>query len=159
MMKEYAIEPKYKKSVYEKEEWCNKLKNGKSVSVYITTYYRYGTFNVKLSNIDKQEITNNDEIILNNYEDFEMNELIDGCSLDIDIANESSYTNDEINEISKLIYCYNNEKDVYDAKLEGSEEESEEENEFDICEFENNGWDHIESEHGIIGGCIITNTV
>ena len=159
MMKEYTIEPKYKKSVYEKEEWYNKLKNGKSVSVYITTYYRYGTFNVKLSNIDKQEITNNDEIILNNYEDFEMEELIDGCSLDIDIANESSYTNDEINEISKLIYCYNNEKGVYDAKLEGSEEESEEENEFDICEFENNGWEHIESEYGIIGGCIITNTV
>lgn len=149
MQNSYSIEPKYKKCTYEKEEWRNKLKNGKNVVIHITTFYRYGYFSANLSIDEADEIKNkeDEEIVLNNYDDFEMHELNDGCSLEIVIENEYKYNEDEIKEINCLIYCYD-EGICYN-------ECDEKEYEFDICEFEENGWKSYECEYGIIGGCFI----
>ena len=139
----YLIEPKYKKSTYEKEEWHNKLKNGKNVVIHITTFYRCGTFTALLSKNDVKEIEHLENVIINNYDDFEMIDMIDGCSMYIEIDNEELYTSDEINEINKLIYCYDESNCEYD------------ESNFDIYEFENKGWECYDCEYGINGGCFI----
>lgn len=148
MQTRYNIDPKYKKSTYEKEEWRNKLKNGKNVVIHIITFYRYGYFSANLSNDEADEIKNKEyeEIVLNNYDDFEMHELNDGCSLEIVIENEYKYSEDEIKEINCLIYCDKGENCGY---------ESGEGNTFDICVLEDNGWESYECEYGIIGGCFI----
>ena len=148
MQTRYNIDPKYKKSTYEKEEWRNKLKNGKNVVIHIITFYRYGYFSANLSIDEADEIKNKEyeEIVLNNYDDFEMHELNDGCSLEIVIENEYKYSEDEIKEINCLIYCDKGETCGY---------ESGEGNTFDICVLEDNGWESYECEYGIIGGCFI----
>ena len=149
----YMLEAVNKKSVYEKEEWCHTLKNGVKVTVYITTYYRWGTFTATLTKNDIQEIEDFDPVIINNYDDFEMVELIDGCSMYIEIDEEDIYTKEELAEIKNLMYGYNGNE--YTSCEEGEEEE---EPEFDIYEFEENGWESYDCEYGIVGGCHITDS-
>ena len=142
----YFIEPKYKKSTYEKEEWHNKLKNGKNVVIYITSFYRWGTFTAMLSKNDVKEIEDLENVIINNYDDFQMHELNDGCSIEIVIDNEESYSEHEIKEIKNLIYCDPDKGFGY---------ESDDSTTFDISILEDNGWEPYECEYGIIGGCFI----
>jgi hypothetical protein len=144
----YMIEARNKKSTYEKEEWHNKLKNGKNIIVEITTFYRWGTFTATLTKNDIKEIENLDRVIINNYDDFELIDMIDGCSAYIEITNENTYTKEELIEIKNLMYCYDGNKYTI--------EDEEEEPEFDICEFEENGWESYDCEYGIDGGCSIT---
>ncbi len=145
----YILEATNKKSTYEKEEWHHILKNGAKVIVYITTYYRWGTFTATLTKNELKEIENLDTVIINNYDDFEMIDMIDGCSMYIEIDEENIYTKKELLEIKNLMYCYNGTEYT-------SIEDAEEESEFDICEFEQNGWESYDCEYGIVGGCHIT---
>ena len=145
----YIIEASSKKSTYEKEEWHHTLKNGVDVTVYITTYYRWGTFTATLTKNDIKEIKELDTVIINYYDDFEMINMTDGCSMYIDIDKQDRYTKEELLEIKQLIYCYNGNDYTF--------EDEEEELEFDICEFEQNGWESYDTEYGIVGGCHITN--
>lgn len=137
----YMIEALHKKSTYETEEWHNILENGKQVILYITTFYRWGSFTANLSKNEVKEIIELDEIIISNYDNYEMVDLIDGDSLSIKIKDEDSFNSTELDEINKLIYFYEGEY-----------------SEFDICEFEKNGWDLYECEYGIVGGCYIEDT-
>lgn len=145
----YMLEAKNKKSTYEKEEWHHILKNGKNVIVEITTFYRWGTFTATLTKNELKEIENLDTVIINYYDDFEMVDMIDGCSAYIEITNENTYTKEELIEIKNLMYCYDGNKYT-------SIEDEEDEPEFDICEFEENGWESYDCEYGIVGGCHIT---
>ena len=148
MSRTYMIEAVNKKSSYEKEEWRHTLKNGAKVTVHITTFYRWGTFTATLSKNDIQEIKDLDQVIINNYDDFELVELTDGDSYTIEIEEENIYTKRELLEIKNLIYGYNG--------IEYTSNEEEEEPEFDSYEFEENGWESYNCEYGIIGGCHIT---
>ena len=63
----YKLSADYKKATYQTEQWNNVLKNGKSVRFEVTTYFRWGDFEIELNEKEKQEILNLDSIILNNY--------------------------------------------------------------------------------------------
>jgi hypothetical protein len=143
--KKYIIKPNYKKSVYEKEEWNNTLKNGKKVSIIITTFYRSGSFEISLTNEEKDEIIGKNEICFDNYY-AEMIEMWDGCDLYVDIDKYDTFSESEIKEIKTLIYCNNNQQYEY---------ESDEENSFDIEILENNGWISFDTTYGFSCGCIL----
>ena len=143
--KKYIIKPDYKKSVYEKEEWYNTLKNGRNVSIIVTSFYRSGSFEITLTEEEKDKIIGKDEICFDNY-DAEMIEMWDGCDLYVDIEKHDTFSDLEIKEINCLIYC---------NKDKGCEYESDEGNVYDIEILENNGWDQYDTTYGFSCGCIL----
>ena len=75
--KEYIIQPVRKKATFEKEEWVNSLSNGKSVIVNVTTFYRGGSFLIRLTDAEKASILTATSIDFEDY-DFEFQETYDG---------------------------------------------------------------------------------
>ena len=141
----YKVTASYKKSTYQKEEWVNKLSTGKHVTYYITTYFRWGDFEVELTDNEKKNILENDDtVIMNNYS-ASVNELWDGVSHHEEIKDEEKYTSDEMKEIKKLLF-YSKEDDEYRDEDYG----------IDIDLLEENGWDLDDTEYGINGGCELT---
>lgn len=145
----HIIKPVFKKSVYEKEEWHNTLKNGRNVSIIVTSFYRSGSFEITLTEEEKDEIIGKDEICFDNY-DCEMIEIWDGCDLYVDIPKYDTFTDLEIKEIKSLIYCDKNEDYEYDT---------DEENSFDIEILENNGWEQYDTSYGFSCGCILEDII
>lgn len=156
----YIIEPNYKKSTYQTEEWRNKMENGKEVIIHVTSFYRWGIFEISLTEEEKNEILKKESIEFDDYDEFEMQEMWDGCDLYIEIQNEEQYTNEEIRKIKCLIYCDQNEGCEYQNKSE-SESESESEcecesnNIYDECVMYDNGWEEYDTSYGFSTGCVL----
>ena len=51
----YTITADYKKSSYQTEQWNNILSNGKRVTYEITNYFYWGTFEIELTDKEKEE--------------------------------------------------------------------------------------------------------
>ena len=145
----YKIMADYKKSTYQEEHWINKLKNGKMVMIHVTTFFRWGTFEINLTDQEKDKILANEHIILNNY-DFSLEEMWDGCSFYVEINNEKSYSLEEIHEIKCLIYC---EDFVNSTNCEYESNNSED---FQEEILESNGWDLEDTIYGISTSCNLT---
>lgn len=135
----YKISPEYKKSVYQTEQWTNQLSNGKKVVLEITTYFRYGDFEVELTEKEKDEILKKDDIILNDY-NASCNELWDGCDLYQEIPNEDKLSEEEKREMHRLMYKDEDEPDSYDGDCDDHVNE-------DILEA--NGWSMDDTTYGI----------
>lgn len=144
----YNISAEYKKSTYQTEHWSNIISTGKYVTLLVTTYFRWGSFEIILTDKEKEEILKKESIVINDY-DCSCNELIDGCSQDDEIENEEQYTEEELREIKKLIYWYQEETD--DEMNE--EYDSEEEYILDMDVLEANGWDLSDTTYGIDSTC------
>ena len=69
----YLIEPEHKKSAYEEQTWTNTLKNSKPVSLKVGNLYRWGSFNIDLSENEKKDIVKKETVLLNDYENFGSN--------------------------------------------------------------------------------------
>jgi len=154
----YIIEPNYKKSTYQTEEWVNKLKNGKPVIIHVTTFYRWGTFEIVLTEKQKEEILKKESIEFDDYEEFEMHEMWDGCDLYVEIQNEENFTKQEIKEIKCLIYCDKNEECKYQNNSQeesDSECECENNNIYDECVMYDNGWEEWNTMYGFSTGCTL----
>ena len=100
--KEYQISAKYKKATYEEEHWFNNI-NGKKVELHVTSYYRWGTFTINLTDSQKEQILKKENIVLNDY-DYEFGEMWDGDSRDVEIQNEDQYTEEELKNINDTLY-------------------------------------------------------
>ena len=145
--KSYIIRPIYKKSALEKQEWVNTLSNGKSVTVLICNLYRWASFTIELTDKEKEEVLNKDEIILGDYE-FELIEMCDGgCDFYVDICGEESYSNEEKEEIDNLIYKYSGEVPEFEDEDDSYSEDK----------MEHNGWCETDC-HYILGKCELDNT-
>ena len=66
-IKTYSLTPAYIKSTYQTEQWNHVLSNRKPVRFEVTSYFYGGTFEIKLTDKEKEEILKNDSIILNDY--------------------------------------------------------------------------------------------
>ena len=143
--RKYIIKPDYKKSVYEKEKWHNTLNNGRNVSIIVTSFYRSGSFEITLTEEEKDEIIGKDEICFDNYY-AEMIEMWDGCDLYVDIEKYDTFSELEIKEINNLIYCDNNEECEYESDGEYS---------YDVEILENNGWIPLNTTYGFSCGGIL----
>jgi len=89
----YLIEPEYKKSIYEEQIWENKLENGKSVEVKIGNLYRWGSFYIKINEIERQNLLKQDIVLVNECDEYELIEMTDGgCDFWVNIVDEDKYT-------------------------------------------------------------------
>ena len=142
MTEVYKITPINKKSVYQTENWTNKLSNGKMVTLLITTFFRGGSFEIELSNEEKKNIMINceDHIILNDYS-CSCDELYSGCDRYDEIKNKDMFNTNEMDEIEQLIYSFKND-----------DGEKETNNYIDEDILELNDWSMDDTEYGIYGG-------
>jgi hypothetical protein len=140
----YTITADYKKSSYQTEQWNNILSNGKKITYEITNYFYWGTFEIELTDEEKEEILKKDEIILNDY-GCSLEELTDGCDHYEEIKNESSYNEEELKEIKKLLYYSPENDDDYNEDCDVDEELLEE-----------NGWSMDDTIYGFSTGCELT---
>ena len=117
--KTYTITPTYKKSSVEEQFWTNTLKSGKSVTVKVYNVYRWSNFNIELTDAERDEILEMDQVNLCDY-DFEMIDMTDGgCDFGTDICNESSFTSEEIDEINDLLEEDEETEDMFfDERME-----------------------------------------
>ena len=141
--KTYTIKPVYKKSTCEEQDWCNTLENGKGVVVKVSNVYRWGNFTIQLTDTEKDELLEMDEVKLDDYE-HELIEMWDGgCDFWIDIVDRDSYTVSEQEEIDSLLYKW---------KDETPEDEESDDEDYSYEKMEHNGW--YESDcHIILGQC------
>ena len=146
--KTYKITANYKKSTYQEEHWVNKLKNGRYVTLYVTTFFRWGTFEVSLTDQQKKEILEKEDIILNDYH-CSMEEMWDGCERYIELQEEDSYSPEEIKQIHRLMYC----EDLDDSGYEYDSDNDE----FQEDILDANGWDLDDTIYGFTTGCELEN--
>lgn len=142
----YQLQNTYKKSIYQCEHWNNALKNGKNVRYEITTFFRWGTFEVELTKKEVNELLLKDEIILNDIPGCSIQELWNGCDRYEEIVNKEKYTEDELKEIHRLLFFNDKEPDCYDSECDDTDE--------DLLEY--NGWSMDDTIYGISsGGCTL----
>ena len=146
--KTYKITADYKKSTYQEEHWTNQLKNGKYVMLHVTTLFRWGTFEITLTDEEKEDILKKESIILNDY-DSSLEEMWGGCDLCVEIQNENTYSVEEIQEIHCLIYS----EDLPNSTECEYDSENGEEFQEDI--MESNGWDLDDTIYIIASSCIL----
>ena len=141
----YKLSADSKKATYQTEQWNNVLKNGKSVRFEVTTYFRWGDFEIELNEKEKQEILKLDSIILNDY-GCSCIELTDGCDQYEEIVDDDNFDDYEKKEIHRLLY-YNEEN------------EEDYESDADYCidqdTLEINGWSMDDTIYGISTGCVL----
>ena len=140
----YEIMADYKKSTYATEHWTNQLSNGKKVTFLVTNIYRWGTFEIELTDTEKEEILKKETIVLNEY-GVSCQELTDGWLEEEEIQNRDDYTEEELDEIEKLIYWH---KDYYDDEYDDGETYDYNE---DILEL--NGWELDDTIYGFDTKC------
>tara|TARA_B110000967_G_scaffold209810_1_gene267791 strand:- start:89 stop:676 length:588 start_codon:yes stop_codon:yes gene_type:complete len=140
----YEITADYKKSTYQIEHWTNVLSNGKHVTLLVYTYFYWGTFEIELTDKEKEEILKKTEIVLNDYS-ISCAELDSGCDCYEEIENEERYTEEELDELNKLIYWH---KDYYDEEYNTDTNYNFEQ---DILEL--NDWDMDDTTYGFDTGC------
>ncbi len=141
----YKLSADYKKATYQTEQWNNVLKNDKSVRFEVTTYFRWGDFEIELNEKEKEEILKLDSIILNDY-GCSCIELDDGCDRYEEIIDEDKFDEDEKKEIHRLLY-YNEEND--------EDYESDADYCIDQDTLEINGWSMDDTIYGITTGCVL----
>lgn len=135
---QYLIEPKHKKSVFEEQTWTNTLKSGKSVTVKVGNLYRWGEFHITINETEKAELLKKDNVLINDYEDYELLSMWDGgCDFWVDIVDEDKYSEEELNEINILLYKSGEEENNDEELYEDYDEEI-------MC---NNGWNETECEY------------
>ena len=140
MSKTYTIEPESKNCIYEEEHYFKRLSTGKRANIIYTKNWRWGSFEITLTEEEKQEILKSDNILLNSY-DTTCNEMSEGWFESAELKNEKNYSEEEKAEILQSI-CNDEEEDkCY--------------NNCDIDFMEENGWCLEDTEYSIVSGCIL----
>jgi hypothetical protein len=139
----YEISADYKKSTYQTEQWNNILSNGKHVRFEVTNYFYWGTFEIELTDKEKEEILKKESIILNDYPGVSCQELDSGCDCSDEICNKDSFTPEELKEIHRLIYLDPDDEESYTSDCDDTNT--------DI--LEQNGWSMDDTIYGFDTGC------
>ena len=142
--KYYELKPSNKKSTYQIEQWNNNLSNGRKVQYNITRYFRWGTFEVELTDTEKDEILKSKDVIVNNWPGAICQDLWGCCDYFEELVNKDKYTPEEVKEIHKLL-----RQDL--GKVDFNETDCE--NAIDEELLHKNGWSMDDTIYGIVGGC------
>lgn len=138
----YHLTADYKKCTYQTEQWNNVLSNGKHVRFEITNVFYWGTFEVELTDKEKEEILQKKSIILNDYS-ASCEQLDDGCEYYDEIYNKDQFSSEELKEIHRLLYLDPNDKESYTSECDDVDESV----------LERNGWSMDNTIYGINSGC------
>ena len=149
-VKTYSLTADYKKCTYQIEHWTKDI-NGKKVTLLVYTYFYWGTFEIDLTDKEKEEILKKDSIILNDYS-VSSHELDSGCDQYEDIENEESYTEEELLEINRLIYRPVEDED-YDSDEDDEECYTSDCDDMNTDILEQNGWSMDDTIYGINTNC------
>ena len=141
--KVYHLTADYKKSIYQTEQWNNVLSNGKYVRFEVTNYFYWGTFEIELTDKEKEEILKKKSIIINDYAGVSVESLDDGCDCCEEICNKESFTPEELKEIHRLLYLDPDDEESYTSDCDDTNT--------DI--LEQNGWSMDDTIYGIDTGC------
>jgi hypothetical protein len=125
--------PDTKKAAYEETRYVKTLSNCARATIVQTVFYRGGSFEIHLTEEEKNAILKKDAIVLNEYEII-LNELYDECDYNIEIANASSYSKDLLDEIMASATNYGR---------------------FDTEFMEENDWDIMDTIYGFQCGCVL----
>ena len=98
-MTKYSLIPNYSKSLTETQSWTRTLKNGKIVTLEVSTTYRCFKIEIELDDAEKVEILNMDTILLNKYS-FTPDEM-EGCDCWHEIIDIENFTEEEREEIDE----------------------------------------------------------
>jgi len=98
--KNYIITNVDNKMVQE-EIYTNILSTNKKVNINVISVFGTGAFVIDLTDEDKDNIINEKEIKINDY-DYEFIEMSDCCSLDMNIVDKKLFSKKEIKEIEKI---------------------------------------------------------
>ena len=136
----YRLTPANEKSIYRSEHWANNLPDGRRVRLKVTTYFRRGTFEVRLTEAERTEILGKEHVVLDNH----------SCSCD-KLQGEYSRTKDMVggpwsvadSEQIKLLLV------LPDRVYSGGPGESF----MGDIELEHNGWLVDNTTYGVRGGC------
>ena len=139
----YHLTADYKKSTYQTEQWNNVLSNGKHVRFEVTNYFYWGTFEIELTDKEKEEILKKKSIIINDYAGVSVESLDDGCDCCDEICNKESFTPDDLKEIHRLLYLDTDDEKSYTVEC----------NDIDESVLEQNGWSMDDTIYGIDTGC------
>tara|TARA_Y100000816_G_scaffold292623_1_gene289217 strand:- start:5979 stop:6410 length:432 start_codon:yes stop_codon:yes gene_type:complete len=132
--KEYTLTNEYKKSSYE-NDYYRKTILGRTVTLIITTVYRWGEFDITLTDEEKEKIMSEQTVCVNDY-DFSFVSNVDGCEKTEEIEDFDEYNDEEKKAICEDIY-----EDVENRVL------------FHTSELEDDrGWDLAETIYEIVGG-------
>ena len=145
-IKKYTLQPVYKKSTCEEQDWCNTISTGETVMVKVSNVYRWGTFTIELTDKKRDELLELEEVKLDDYE-HELIEMWDGgCDFWIDVVDRENYTKEQQEEIDSLLYGW---------KGGAPEDEDEDDDGYSYEKMEHNGW-HETDCHIILGQCELT---
>jgi hypothetical protein len=133
----YSIEPKNKKCIYEVGHYSKQLSTGKSAVILYTTVWRWGSFEVNLTEDEKEKVLASDDISINSYGGV-CNDMEDGWFEEAELKNETNYTEEEKSEILLSICDTTDSEDFNDCDKDTMEE---------------NGWELDDSEYSIVSGC------
>ena len=139
----YHLTADYKKSTYQTEQWNNVLSNGKSVRFEVTNYFYWGTFEIELTDKEKEEILEKKSIILNDHSGVSVESMDSGCDYSDEICNKDTFTPEELKEIHRLLYLDRYHHTAYKSDCNDVDE--------DILEL--NGWSMGGTIYGITTGC------
>lgn len=129
----YTLTNEYKKGSYENEHWTNMI-CGKRVTLIITNVYRWGEFEVTLTEEEKEKMMSEDIVCVNDYDSSFVSNT-DGCDLTSEVKNLDSYSEEEKQAIFESIY-----EDIEEEILK------------DQDDLEEDGWDLDDTIYEIVGG-------
>ena len=131
---------KIQKVGIKQKKWTNCLSNEKKLILEITTFFRYGEFEIELNDIEKKNILMKEDIVLNDY-DASCDEIWDGCDVYHEVIDIVSFT-DEEKELHNLMYKNNEDPENYDENCDDM---------VNLDILENNGWSMDDTIYGISG--------
>jgi hypothetical protein len=142
----YHLTADYKKCTYQTEQWNNVLSNGKCVRFEVTNYFYWGTFEIELTDKEKEEILKKKSIILNDHSGVSVESLDSGCDYSDEICNIDSFTQEECQEIHRLLYFDENDTESYQNACDDGINA-------DTDVLDQNGWSMDDTIYGIDTGC------
>ena len=155
----YRITANYKNCTYQRETWRMSLPaeeggqaNRKETRprVDVTTYYRWGTFYVELTEAEKAELLEKDSVDLSQYV-YEMEDVMGfGWDTDLEIVGADKMPPEELREIKKSLYI------TEAMEEEGEAYSSDKEYDCNTDIMDENGWYLEDTQYGFSTGCVLT---
>ena len=139
----YHLTADYKKCTYQTEQWNNVLSNGKRVRFEITNVFYWGTFEITLTDAEKDEILQKKRIVLNDYSGVSVESLDDACEYYDEISNKDQFSSEELMEIHQLLYLDPSDTESYTLDCDCIDE----------YVLDQNGWSMDDTIYGINSGC------
>ena len=133
----YTISPENKNCIYEEGHYSKQISTGKIATILYTTNWRWGSFEITLTEEEKKEVLESNDISLNSY-GASCLEMDNGWFDSAELKNETNYTEEEKIEILRTICESQDSKDFNDCDQDMMEE---------------NGWVLDDTEYSIVSGC------